>query len=157
MSGLSALVRYEGRLEATATDGGIEIVAGVRVPVTSLCPCSKEISDYGAHNQRGYVEIEVRSPWSDGDASGMWIDHLVTVAEDAGSAPIYSLLKRTDERMVTMQAYDNPAFVEDIVRDVIVALRGDIRVAEARVKATNHESIHDHSAVAEVRWSRADA
>jgi MptA/FolE2 family GTP cyclohydrolase len=121
-----------------------------------LCPCSKEISDYGAHNQRGYVEIEAVSPWSAGEASGIWLDDLIAVAEAAGSAPIYSLLKRSDEREVTMRAYDNPAFVEDIVRDVVVALRADVRVAEARVKATNQESIHDHSAVAEVRWSRSD-
>ncbi len=128
---------------------------GVRVPVTSLCPCSKEISDYGAHNQRGYVEITATSPWPAGEAAGIWFDDLIEVAEQAGSAPIYPLLKRSDEREVTMQAYDNPAFVEDIVRDVIVALRQDVRVASARVRASNQESIHDHSAVAQLSWERA--
>ena len=126
------------------------------MPVTSLCPCSKEISDYGAHNQRGYVDIQVKSPWSEGEASGIWIDDLVGIAEDAGSAQVYSLLKRSDEREVTMRAYDNPAFVEDIVRDVVVALRADVRVGEALVTATNHESIHAHSAVAKVHWRRGD-
>ncbi len=96
---------------------------GVRVPVTSLCPCSKEISDYGAHNQRGYVDIEVTCPWPAGEASGLWFEDLIEVAEEAGSAPIYPLLKRSDERELTMRAYDNPAFVEDIVRDVAVQLR----------------------------------
>ncbi len=95
---------------------------GVRVPVTSLCPCSREISDYGAHNQRGYVEIDVTS-WP--TASPIWFEDLVDVAEGAASAPIYSLLKRADERHVTMRAYENPAFVEDIARDVVVALQAD--------------------------------
>lgn len=156
VSGMEGMVRYEGRVEAVADEAATTTRVGVHVPVTSLCPCSKEISDYGAHNQRGYVEIEAVSPWSAGEASGIWLDDLIAVAEAAGSAPIYSLLKRSDEREVTMRAYDNPAFVEDIVRDVVVALREDVRVAEARVKATNQESIHDHSAVAEVRWSRSD-
>lgn len=157
VSGLEGKVRYEGRVEAVAESGeATTTTVGVRVPVTSLCPCSKEISDYGAHNQRGYVDIQVSSPWSAGEASGIWLEDLIAVAEEAGSAPIYSLLKRSDEREVTMQAYDNPAFVEDIVRDVIVSLREDVRVARATVAATNQESIHDHSAVAEVRWSRID-
>jgi GTP cyclohydrolase FolE2 len=157
VSGMEGMVRYEGRVGAIAGRDGTEIRVGVQVPITSLCPCSKEISDYGAHNQRGYVEIEVVSPWSAGEASGIWLDDLIGVAEAAGSAPIYSLLKRSDEREVTMQAYDNPAFVEDIVRDVVVSLRDDVRVAQARVKVTNQESIHDHSAIAEVQWSRSYA
>ena len=157
VSGMSAMVRYEGRVDASASEHGVELAMGVRVPVTSLCPCSKEISDYGAHNQRGFVDIEVKSPWSEGDASGIWIDDLVETAEAAGSAQIYSLLKRSDEREVTMRAFDKPAFVEDIVRDVVVALRADVRVGEALVTATNHESIHAHSAVAKVHWRRGDA
>jgi GTP cyclohydrolase I len=130
------------------------IEVGVRVPVTSLCPCSKEISDYGAHNQRGYVEIAVTSPWVDGSAPRIWFDDLIEVAEAAASAPVYPLLKRSDERFVTMQAYDNPAFVEDIVRDVLVSLKRDRRVARARVRVSNQESIHDHNAVARLQWER---
>lgn len=156
-SEMSSMARYECRLigESRASETTTEV--GVRVPVTSLCPCSKEISDYGAHNQRGYVEISVTSPWPAGEAAGVWFEDLVDVAEAAGSAPIYPLLKRSDEREVTMQAYDNPAFVEDIVRDVVVALREDVRVSTAQVRASNQESIHDHSAVAQLRWERASA
>lgn len=153
-SGMTSMTRYECRLtgEATATATSVEV--GVRVPVTSLCPCSKEISDYGAHNQRGHIEIAVSSPWETGEAAGIWFEDLIEVAEAAASAPIYPLLKRSDERYVTMQAYDNPAFVEDIVRDVLVHLREDVRVARARVRACNQESIHDHNAVAQLRWER---
>ena len=95
---------------------------GVRVPVTSLCPCSKAISDYGAHNQRGYVTIEVRAARGAGAGRRfIWIEELIEVAERSASAPVFPLLKRHDERFVTMQAYDNPAFVEDIVRNVALS------------------------------------
>lgn len=156
-SGMDSLVRYEGHLVSESRPNETTIEIGVRVPVTSLCPCSKEISDYGAHSQRGYVDLTVTSSGSAGEESGIWFEDLVEIAEQAGSAPIYSLLKRSDEREVTMQAYDNPAFVEDIVRNVVVALREDVRVASAIVRVSNQESIHDHSAVAEVRWERASA
>lgn len=154
-SGMSAMTRYECRLTGEASPQATSVEVAVRVPVTSLCPCSKEISDYGAHNQRGYVDIAVTSPWQTGDTPGIWFEDLIEVAERAASAPIYPLLKRSDERHVTMQAYDNPAFVEDIVRDVVVDLREDVRVAAARVRASNQESIHDHNAVARLRWERA--
>lgn len=147
-SGMSSMVRYECRLTGESGIAGTAVEVGVRVPVTSLCPCSKEISDYGAHNQRGHVEISVC-----GDR-GIWFEDLIEVAEQAGSAPILPLLKRSDERTVTMQAYDNPVFVEDIVREIVVALRGDERVSAATVSASNQESIHDHNAVAKLRWER---
>ena len=117
------------------------------MPVTSLCPCSKAISDYGAHNQRGLVTIQVRSI-HDGDGSPrlIWIEELIEIAEQSASAPVYPLLKRADERHVTMQAYDNPVFVEDIVRNVAARLQADARVAWFRVHAVNQESIHNHSA-----------
>ncbi len=134
-----------------------DFVLGVGVPVTSLCPCSKAISDYGAHNQRGHVSIEVRSATTtDGAPAIVWIEELVAIAERAASAPVYPLLKRVDERHVTMQAYDNPRFVEDIVRDVAVALRADIRVAWYNIEAVNQESIHNHSAYASSTWSRVE-
>ena len=124
----------------------------VRVPVTSLCPCSREISDYGAHSQRGYVDLEVESPgWRAG--GGIWPQELLVYA-DAGSATVYPLLKRVDERAVTMQAYDQPAFVEDIARDVVVAVRNDERCSTWSVTVENQESIHDHQAVARVRGGR---
>jgi MptA/FolE2 family GTP cyclohydrolase len=149
-SGAASMNRYDCRLVGKAMEGeAFEIEVGVCVPVTSRCPCSKEISDYGAHNQRGHVEIQVK-----GD--GLWFEDLIEVAEESGSAPILALLKRPDEKVVTMQAYDNPAFVEDLVRDVLVALRDDARVSAAAVSITNQESIHAHEAVARLRWERRD-
>ncbi len=123
----------------------------VTVPVTTLCPCSKEISDYGAHNQRGYVTLEVvPKPKSGGGWELIWIEELIEVAEKSGSSPIYALLKRPDERHVTMQAFDNPVFVEDVVRNAAALLKSDPRVASFSVRAVNHESIHDHNAFAVV-------
>jgi GTP cyclohydrolase I len=132
-----------------------DFILSVTVPVTSLCPCSKAISDYGAHNQRGHVRMQVRSVLGeDGKPSMIWIEELVEIAERAASAPVYPLLKRPDERHVTMQAFDNPRFVEDIVRDVALRLRNDPRVAWFRVHVVNNESIHNHSAFARVEWTR---
>jgi len=150
VSGLPALVDCDATLAAEVLGLKQTVRVGVRVPVTSLCPCSKEISDYGAHSQRGYVDmsVECASPRS------VWIEDLIDVAEASASAPIYPLLKRVDERHVTMQAYDNPAFVEDIVRDVAVALKGDERIDAFALTATNLESIHNHSAVGRLRWQR---
>jgi GTP cyclohydrolase I len=145
VSGSEALVDYEGRVRAVLDDGIAVVTLGVRVPVTSLCPCSKEISDYGAHSQRGYVSIDVRI----GDGR-LDLADLVTVAEDAASAPIYALLKREDERHVTMTAYDKPAFVEDIARSVAMALSKDPRAASFSVDVENQESIHSHSAWAQI-------
>lgn len=128
---------------------------GVRVPVSSLCPCSKTISDYGAHNQRGYVNIQVRSTRKDdGQPELIWIEELIGIAESSASAPVYPLLKRDDERHVTMQSYDNPVFVEDIVRNVALKLQADVRVEWFFVHAVNHESIHNHSAFAKIEWRR---
>lgn len=128
----------------------------VKVPVASLCPCSKAISDYGAHNQRGEVEMNVRLTEREGKLSKVWIEELFEIAEGSASAPLYPLLKRPDERFVTMQAYENPAFVEDIVRNVAVSLREDERIARFEVRVTNFESIHAHNAFAVARFSRED-
>lgn len=150
VSGLPGLVDLEAILEATAGNT-TTVRVGVRVPVTSLCPCSREISDYGAHNQRGYVEIDVVC------RPGEFIsfEDLIDLADGAASAPIFSLLKRVDERAVTMTAYENPAFVEDIARDVVVALKTDQRVSEYTVRVINQESIHNHNAVATIRGRAA--
>ena len=150
VSGMTSLIDLEGRLAVSSGEESATLEIAARVPVTSLCPCSKEISDYGAHNQRGHVELHVHCRPSD----PVWLEDLVEVAEQAASAPIYPLLKRVDERHVTMQAYDNPAFVEDIVRDAAVALQSDQRVLRFTASAANQESIHNHSAVARVRWER---
>ena len=153
-SGARALMDYECTFVGEANGGDEDFVLGVRVPVTSLCPCSKSISDYGAHNQRGEITIEVRSACRNGTAELVWIEELIDVAERSASAPVYPLLKRADERHVTMQAYDNPVFVEDMVRNVAAQLQADQRVAWFRVHAVNHESIHNHGAFASVTWKR---
>jgi GTP cyclohydrolase I len=152
VSGLKAPMDYRCTFIGEASGSSDDFLLRVAVPVSTLCPCSKLISDYGAHNQRGYIHITVRPRK---DASGerhlVWIEELVEVAEKSASAPIYPLLKRTDERHVTMQAYDNPVFVEDVVRNVAGQLRDDPRLAWFEVRAVNHESIHNHSAFAVVR------
>jgi GTP cyclohydrolase I len=126
----------------------------VEVGVTSVCPCSKAISDRGAHNQRGRVSIDVEL--ADPDC-GLWFDDLIDVAERSASSPLYALLKRPDERHVTMNAYDNPVFVEDMARAVVVALRTDRRIARGRVRVVNDESIHNHAAFAQTSWVADDA
>jgi GTP cyclohydrolase FolE2 len=146
VTGGAALVEYRGALRAEAA-ATLTLSVGARIPVASLCPCSKEISDYGAHNQRGYVEIDVDSQ----AGKTIAIDELIAVAEAAASAPLYALLKRRDERFVTMQAYEKPAFIEDIARGVALALRDDGRVERFAVTVTNLESIHAHDVVATIR------
>jgi GTP cyclohydrolase I len=119
-----------------------DFVLSVKVPVLSVCPCSKEISRYGAHNQRSYVKISIRY------SKMVWIEELIEVAESSASAPIYALLKREDEKFITEKSYENPVFVEDIVRNVAEKLINDDRVTWFEVSSENHESIHNHSAYA---------
>ncbi|HQR59678.1 MAG TPA: GTP cyclohydrolase, FolE2/MptA family, partial [Azonexus sp.] len=116
----------------------------VTAAVTSLCPCSKKISDYGAHNQRSHITVDakLRSP--------MAIEELVRLAEDEASCEVFGLLKRPDEKWVTERAYDNPKFVEDLVRDIALRLMREPRIAEWKVASENFESIHNHSAYAEL-------
>ena len=118
------------------------------VPVKSLCPCSKAVSDYGAHNQRSLVSVDVKA---DGH---VWLEDVIEAVEASASAPLYALLKRDDEKFVTEQAYDNPKFVEDLVRDVVIAVRAIPGVTWLKVRASNQESIHNHSATAEIEWTR---
>jgi len=152
VSGLAAPMDYRCAFIGESNGTADDFLLRVEVPVSTLCPCSKVISDYGAHNQRGYVTITVRTKRAtDGAWQMLWIEELIEVAEKSASAPIYSLLKRTDERFVTMQAYDNPVFVEDVVRNVAAALRDDPRISWFEVRTVNHESIHNHSAFAVVR------
>lgn len=154
VSGAKALMDYECTFVGES-NGGDRFTLGVRVPVTSLCPCSKTISDYGAHNQRTYVTVQVRSPSGAREEDLIWIEELIDTAESCSSAPVYPLLKRPDERHVTMQAYDHPAFVEDIARDVAMRLKADSRVGWFRVHVRSDESIHNHCAFAEVSWTRS--
>lgn len=146
-------VRFLGESKRSRRDFSLR----VETPVKTLCPCSREISDYGAHNQRGHVMIEVRTRRTRAGWDMMWIEDLVEIAEMSASAPIYALLKRADERHVTMQAYDNPVFVEDLVRNVAVRLKRLERVTSFEVRATNQESIHAHNAFARVIWKRPGA
>ncbi len=140
VSGLESLLDYQVSLLG-AIEGGRDVVTlKVVVPVTSLCPCSKEISDYGAHNQRSHVTLSVCTR---GEVA---FEDLIELAEAQASCELYGMLKRSDEKFVTERAYDNPKFVEDLVRDLAAALDRDPRIEGYRVEAENFESIHNHSA-----------
>lgn len=153
VSQAKALVDYESTFIGETNGMQDQFILRVKVPVTSLCPCSKEISDYGAHNQRGEIMVEVKCE-KDGKPEMIWIEEVVEIAEQSASAPVYALLKRPDERFVTMQAYNNPTFLEDIVRNVAVRLKKDERVVWFLIRAENYESIHNHNSFACVEWSR---
>ncbi len=120
----------------------MDFVLEVNTPVHTLCPCSKSISKYGAHNQRGIITIKIRMN------KLVWIEELVSVAESSASAPLYSLLKRRDEKYITETAYENPRFVEDVVRNTSMKLNNDARITYYSVEAKNFESIHNHNAYA---------
>ena len=145
VSGVQSLLDYAVSWCARArADGRVELTLRVEVPVTSLCPCSRDISAYGAHNQRSHIAIEAEL------AAPMELHELVGIAEASASCEIYGLLKRADEKYVTERAYDNPKFVEDLVRDVAARLRDEPRIARFIVEAENFESIHNHSAFARI-------
>jgi TIGR00294 family protein len=139
----AGLMDYEVSFECTSNSHD-DFIMGVAAPATSLCPCSKEISVYGAHNQRCRIEAKVRTN------GRMWIEELVTLLEDAASHPVYAVLKRPDEKFVTEKAYENPKFVEDIVRDLAMALEDEPRIDWFSISSENFESIHSHNAYAEI-------
>ena len=149
VSGVQSLMDYRCRWIARQTRGATEIQCEVKVPVKSLCPCSKEISEYGAHNQRSEVTVTVGL---DGSAQ-LSVEGLVKAIESQASCELWGLLKRPDEKYVTERAYDNPKFVEDLVRDVAVTVRAIPGVVSFSVEAENFESIHNHSAWARIRSS----
>ena len=142
ISKVKSLMDYEVTFVGEIDKGEKCFKMKVVVPVTSLCPCSKRISDYGAHNQRSHVTLTART------RGFVWIEELVDYAEKHASSELYGLLKRPDEKFVTERAYDNPKFVEDMVRDIAVELNGDKRIEWYRVESENFESIHNHSAYA---------
>jgi GTP cyclohydrolase I len=144
VSGVQSLLNYQATLAAELKDGRIETRIKVLVPVTSLCPCSKQISDYGAHNQRSHLTISAKI------REHVWLEELIDVAEQEGSCELFGILKRPDEKWVTERAYDNPKFVEDIVRDVATRLNQDERIRSYVIEAENFESIHNHSAYARI-------
>jgi len=140
---IPGLMDYKVTFECTS-NGEDDFIMGVSVPATSLCPCSKEISEYGAHNQRCRVEARVRF---DGL---LWIEDLVDLLEQAASNPVYAVLKRPDEKHVTERAYENPKFVEDIVRDLTIAMEDEDRITWYSINSENFESIHSHNAYAQI-------
>lgn len=144
VSGVRSLMDYQVQWNALANQGDVELLVRVVVPVTSLCPCSKSISDYGAHNQRSHVTAEVTVS----DAKAFDLEGLIRAIEAQASCELWGLLKRTDEKYVTERAYDNPKFVEDLVRDVAATVARFPGVGQYVVEAENFESIHNHSAYA---------
>jgi len=145
VSGVESLLDYEARIEGELGAGGdYRQTVSVATPVTSLCPCSKEVSEYGAHNQRSTITITARGH------APLFLSELIRVAEDEASCELFGILKRADEKYVTERAYDNPRFVEDLVRAVAARLSADPRIEAFAVEAENFESIHNHSAYARI-------
>ena len=143
-SGVESLLDYKVTLTGTIVNGEPELTLKVVVPVTSLCPCSKSISKYGAHNQRSHITIEAKAA----KGETIYLEDLIDLAEEKASSELYAILKRDDEKVVTERAYENPAFVEDIVRDIAVELNANKKVNFYCLESENFESIHNHSAYA---------
>jgi GTP cyclohydrolase I len=144
VSRAKSLMEYECRFWGQNRDNRTDIMVGVVVPVTTVCPCSKEISNAGAHNQRSIVDVKVKFK------KFFWIEDVITLVENSASGEVYSLLKRVDEKYVTEKGYENPMFVEDVVRNVAERLNGIDNFTWYSVEAENFESIHNHSAYAYV-------
>ncbi|KPK37998.1 MAG: GTP cyclohydrolase [Gammaproteobacteria bacterium SG8_47] len=151
ISGVESLMDYEVTFMGETKNGLTQTTIKVIVPVTSLCPCSKSISDYGAHNQRSHVTVTARL------REFVWIEELIELVENEASCELYGLLKRPDEKYVTERAYNNPKFVEDMVRDVAARLNDDERIAAYVVESENFESIHNHSAYALIEKDKTTA
>ncbi len=146
VTGARGLMDYNCTFEGSS-NGKDDFILEVKAPATSLCPCSKEISARGAHNQRCEITARVRF------TGLLWIEDLVNIMESAASAPVYAVLKRPDEKFVTEQAYDNPKFVEDIIRDLAIGMENDPRITWYSIESENFESIHNHNAYAQIeRW-----
>ena len=144
VSGVQSLLDYEVTLAGESRNGDTRLFLKVLVPVTSLCPCSKKISQYGAHNQRSHITMDVEL------AGELPVEALVRMAEEEASCELWGLLKRPDEKFVTERAYENPKFVEDLVRDVALAVNRDPRIGRYTIDVENFESIHNHSAFARI-------
>lgn len=145
VSGLKSMLDLDCLFSGTLNHGEhMDFVMGVEMPFTSLCPCSKEISCYGAHNQRGLMKVKIKHR----QGNFIWIEDLAAIMEKQASCPIYPLLKREDEKYVTERAYENPKFVEDVIRDLVLALRQLPNISWFEVQCENFESIHNHNAYA---------
>jgi len=150
VTGTKGYLDYKANYHVDLNESGESVsILGVKVPAKSLCPCSKEISDYGAHNQRSIITAEVKYE------GALFIEDLIEVMENCASSPLYSLLKRPDEKYVTQAAYENPKFVEDMVRDLALGLDSDDRVTWYQISAENFESIHNHEAYAQIERTKA--
>jgi GTP cyclohydrolase I len=143
-SGVESMMDYQVTLYGELNKGESSVMMKVVVPVTSLCPCSKSISKYGAHNQRSHITIKARAV----KGKELHVEDLIDLAEQKASCELYAILKREDEKVVTERAYDNPAFVEDLVRDIAVGLNTNENIDYYRLESENFESIHNHSAYA---------
>ncbi len=148
VSGVKSLLDYEVTLTGEICNGETSTRVKVLVPVTSLCPCSKSISDYGAHNQRSHVTVNAKTN------GFIWIEEIIDIVEKQASSELYGLLKRPDEKFVTERAYDNPKFVEDMVRDIAGQLNQDDRIRQYVLESENFESIHNHSAYALIEYDK---
>jgi len=146
-TGKQAVVDYIARFDAAACGDETDFVLTVKANVTTLCPCSKAIAQYGAHNQRGEVTVQIRS------RGVVWIEEVIDLIEASGSSELFALLKREDEKVVTERAYENPVFVEDLVRNVALKLKAHPRITWWKVEAENQESIHNHNAYASIEMS----
>ncbi|TDJ17049.1 MAG: GTP cyclohydrolase I FolE2 [Gammaproteobacteria bacterium] len=148
VTGVESLMDYDVSFIGELNDQQTSVLVKIVIPVTSLCPCSKSISDYGAHNQRSHITICVRT------TCFLWIEELIETVEKVASCELYGLLKRPDEKYVTERAYNNPKFVEDIVRDIAVQFNLDERISSYIVESENFESIHNHSAYARIEHNK---
>lgn len=149
VSGVKSLMDYQATFSGEQSGKQATLFMQVIVPVTSLCPCSREISAYGAHNQRSHVTLKVRAD------QPLWPEDLIDIVESQASSELYGILKRPDEKFVTEGAYDNPKFVEDVVRDIATRMNEDARIGYYEVAAENFESIHNHSAYAQIIRDKA--
>ncbi len=149
VTGTQGLMEYKCSFKGSLNDGS-DLVVMIHVPISTLCPCSKEISKSGAHNQRGEVRLQVRFK------KFIWMEDLIKLVEECASCDVYSVLKREDEKYVTEKAYDNPMFVEDIVREIALRLENDSNITWFAVEAENFESIHNHNAYAYIERKKSE-
>lgn len=155
VSGKTSPQAYRCFYQGEYSDEGSKIVQGAEVPVKTLCPCSKDISDYGAHNQRSKVWINLTH--NKAKQINISLEEIIEIAENGASSPLYPILKREDERHVTMSAYDKPCFVEDVLRNIATELKEDKRFDSYQLKVVNYESIHSHNAFAVIEDRKTES
>jgi GTP cyclohydrolase I len=150
VTGTEGLMEYKCTFKGSLNNKGTDLVIIIHVPISTLCPCSKEISDFGAHNQRGEVRLQIRFK------KFVWIEDLIRLVEESASSDVSTVLKREDEKFVTERAYNNPMFVEDIVREIALRLGNDPNITWFAIESENFESIHNHNAYAYIEKHKTD-